>query len=1038
MWGVEHAVSAVLDRDTAPFAGRPGPPALERLLALRPRLTWDAAAVLALMLLGAAVRFWDLGDRAIHHDESLHATFSWYFYRGQGYTHDPLMHGPFLFHAMALVYGLFGLSDATSRFVPVVFGSALIGLPWLLRGRLGRAGTVAAAALIAVSPTLLYYSRFVGAGAQDIVLAVMALLIVAGCWRYLDDGRPRSLYLVAGALCLGFATKEVTFILAVIFLLWLDGLAAHDLAAQTRGRSASRRLWTLALMPVAWAVTSLWPALRRPLARHGITRLPRSADLLLVLGLLTAPQFAAAVQVPLGRLGYAMDAPSRVPGLTNEELFGGATVGLLLIATTLAGLAWRRREFLICAAIFWAIYILLFTTFFTNIRGFATGIWGSLDYWLEQQGEERGKQPVFYYAMLTPVYEYLALILASWGIVRAALRGGWSTALALPLGGASLLLTAAYGHGDLRGAPGAVLAVLALVTALRRDPFRSFLAFWAAAVFFGLSVAGEKMPWLEVHIALPLALLGALTVEDLVAAARTALRRRPPDGARAAARAARPLRTWAPLAAAAGGLALAALLLLPLTVRDGLRASFVHADTPRDMLIYTQTSPELKQLKQRVDRLARESGLGYEMPIIVDGSHAFTWPWAWYLRDYRNTRYVDLEKQSSAQLAGSQPGMVLFASSINAHLADAWPDYYAPGEPYAHRWWFPEDGYRTTTAPRFWQWLRDPAMWRTWKDFFLDRRLREPIGSIDGVAFFPAGSGAPDGGQVLDRHRPRASGDRLVVGGAGNTRGALSRPAGVAVDAAGNVYVADSLNHRVQKFDLGGELVGATDRSLGLREPWGVAVDGAGRVYVADTWNHRIVRLTRDLRLDITWGRPDPPEGPPGPLNMYGPRAVAVDADGNVWVTDTGHNRVLKFTAEGAPLEVYGGPGGGPGQFQEPVGLAIAPSGEIVVADAWNGRVQRFDPGFSPLGEFRVEGWEDRNVENKPYLTVLPDGSILCSVPEYGRIERLAPDGRRLSVQERFGEGGTGARPLGVAVDFLGRLWVAESAASQLIRLPAP
>jgi predicted membrane-bound mannosyltransferase len=65
-----------------------------------------------------------------------------------------------------------------------------------------------------------------------------------------------------------------------------------------------------------------------------------------------------------------------------------------------------------------------------------------------------------------------------------------------------------------------VAALLALVLALRKDLFRSFLAFWAAAIFFGLSASGEKMPWLEVHIALPLALLAALTVNDAFAAVR--------------------------------------------------------------------------------------------------------------------------------------------------------------------------------------------------------------------------------------------------------------------------------------------------------------------------------------------------------------------------------------------------------------------------------------------------------------------------------------------------------------------------------------
>ena len=97
---------------------------LDRVLAWRPPATPETLAYLAIFAVAFGLRFWDLAERAIHHDESLHATYSWYLYKGRGYEHHPLMHGPFLFHAMALVYLLFGVSDATARFVPAAFGNA--------------------------------------------------------------------------------------------------------------------------------------------------------------------------------------------------------------------------------------------------------------------------------------------------------------------------------------------------------------------------------------------------------------------------------------------------------------------------------------------------------------------------------------------------------------------------------------------------------------------------------------------------------------------------------------------------------------------------------------------------------------------------------------------------------------------------------------------------------------------------------------------------------------------------------------------------
>jgi uncharacterized protein (TIGR03663 family) len=1056
---------------------------IDRLLSLRLRVTWDTALIGALFIVAFVLRFYDLGSRAIHHDESLHATFSWYFYRGQGYEHDPLMHGPFLFHAMALTFGLFGLTDATARFVPAILGALLVLLPLLLRDRLGRAGTIAACALLTISPTLLYFSRFVGAGAQDIVLAVTALLIVAGIWRYLADGRSHWLYLIAGSLSLSFATKEVTFIIALIFILWLNGLTAAMFASRRAASPRRRIVWSAAIFPIAWLIVMLWPALKPLHARLRFEGLPRAADLLLVLGLFTAPQFAAAVQVPLHAIGIEMDDPSPIAGVSNEALVGGATVGLLLMATTLAGLAWRRREFLICAAVFWSIYVLLFTSFMTNLHGFATGIWGSLDYWIEQHGEERGRQPVFYYAVITPVYEYLALILATWGIVRAAVRGGRWTALSLVFGLLFVLIGVIAGEGSVRGAPFALLAMLALVLALRRDLFRSFLAFWAAAVFFGLSVAGEKMPWLEVHIALPLALLAALTVNDLVTAVRTRSGAGVNDGrgapslrtvgtitalAAAAGMAAAAILLWpgggggrAPAvllalgaalllgigtsvrSRAAGGLVIGGALiglLLPLTARDAVRAAFVYADTPHELLIYTQTSPRLKQIADQIDELARVSGAGTRLPITIDTSQAFTWPWAWYLRDYTDVLYIDLANYPATELPKLRQPAVLVTFSNNVAAAQAWPDAFGPGERFPHRWWFPEETYRVASGPRIWRWIRDPERWSAWLDFLLHRTVPYPIGSVDAVAFFPPEFVPSGPHSVPSTLAPRREGERLLVGGSGSQPGAFVRPAGLAIDANGQVFVADTLNDRVQKFSPDGERLAISPRSLGLWEPWGVAADAAGNVYVADTSNHRIVKLDNDLRLIRAWGGPPTSQGraEPGPSDLYAPRGIAIDLDGNVWVSDTGHSRVIVFSGDGTPLGAIGGPGRGPGQFLNPVGIARAAGGDMLVADATNGRVQRFNRNRDYIGEIQVAGWDGDAPENQPYLVELSDGSVLVSVPSAGRIERIGADGRGRTSWERFGPGERAVRPLGVAVDSRGRIWATDALGSTLIRLPAP
>src|SRR5579871_6286040 len=215
---------------------------LDRLLAAELHLSVEAWLYVGLVMLAAVLRFTDLGARALHHDESLHATYSWYFAQGRGYVHDPLMHGPLLFHMTALVYLLFGSSDATSRFAPALFGTALVLVPLLLRPWLGRVGALAGAVFIAFSPSLLYYSRFIR---NESWVAFFTLMLIVCIMRFRLTRNDRWLYLGAAMLMLEFASKETAFIISAILLLYLDGSAAMDLARQLSAHSEATNEQTL-------------------------------------------------------------------------------------------------------------------------------------------------------------------------------------------------------------------------------------------------------------------------------------------------------------------------------------------------------------------------------------------------------------------------------------------------------------------------------------------------------------------------------------------------------------------------------------------------------------------------------------------------------------------------------------------------------------------------------------------------------------------------------------------------------------------------
>ena len=196
---------------------QPSSLAFDRVLTRVYAINWEVVVYTAIFLVAMFTRFWELGVRVMSHDESLHTYYSWELYTSGRFAHTPLMHGPLLFHATAFFYFLFGDSDFSARIYPALLGVAVIMFPLLFRRWIGRWGAIFTSIGLLISPMMMYYSRYIR---HDIPSIFFAMVMIYCTLQYVDGKearRPVYLAILAGAMSLLLASKEVSFMYIAIF-----------------------------------------------------------------------------------------------------------------------------------------------------------------------------------------------------------------------------------------------------------------------------------------------------------------------------------------------------------------------------------------------------------------------------------------------------------------------------------------------------------------------------------------------------------------------------------------------------------------------------------------------------------------------------------------------------------------------------------------------------------------------------------------------------------------------------------------------------
>jgi sugar lactone lactonase YvrE len=293
-------------------------------------------------------------------------------------------------------------------------------------------------------------------------------------------------------------------------------------------------------------------------------------------------------------------------------------------------------------------------------------------------------------------------------------------------------------------------------------------------------------------------------------------------------------------------------------------------------------------------------------------------------------------------------------------------------------------------------------------------------------------------------------------------------PFGVVLDHDGNLYVADGGNNNsIRKIDLGGvatTLAGGeegyaegTGKAASFNTPSGLAIDAAGNLYVADTGNNAIRKITPQgvvstLAGDGLAGDKD---GVGAAAQFNGPIGVAVDADGVVYVADTYNDRIRRISIHGEVTTIAGGKRAGltdgvaaQALFDTPTGLALSAAGELYIADTGNSAIRKLDKSGNVSTVAAAKEDDRASLLRSPgAIALTPDGFLYLASNSHGRLAQITPAGEVVAVQDidrpaQPGYGSDGGvrlyAPRGIALSNDGSLFVTDAATFRLHHVGVP
>jgi uncharacterized protein (TIGR03663 family) len=1025
-----------------------------------PKLTLENLLAFVIIALALFSRLYDVGTRVMSHDEVNHVVPSFDLYSGLGYRHDPVTHGPFQFHLVALSYFLLGDNDFSSRVPAVLFSTAaVVFVLFTFRRYLGKVGSLLAGLFFTISPYMLFYGRYTR---NEAFIMLFGAVMIYSVLRYLDKGDKLSIFLLIGSLVMHFISKETAYIwtaellvlLIILFVFeyrkirwkydfqstlgvlqiilmgmmlgasvvlsvyWSRHVTANDLPATwynqitpVLGLSITQLTIFITFVGALIVLVFLVSLLTKAIGRED-SRAKRVFDMLVVSGSLILPQLAA---LPVKMVGWNPLDYTEV-GILHTGIF----LGLLIITAVVIGIIWNFSFWIQNAVLFYGIYIVFYTTFFTNGQGFFTGIVGSLGYWLAQQAVNRGGQPWYYYALIQiPMYEFLPAV----GFLIALIYGvkNW---LFTQLAG---ITPAKQVNEPANELPSQSISKLQNYSAQplqpageaeNRVPVLFVLVYFAFVNLIAFSYAGEKMPWLTVHIALPMILaagwgigflmerivwkelksprmiIGLILIPVFLASLFGVLgslfgNLHPFQGKTVEQLTATSDFLLAMVVFLASGYGIFITLsqksfglifklvtavfigfLLVLTIRTSVRANYINYDTGLEYLVYAHSAEGPKDILAQVEEISQRTVGGMDIKVAYDNKALY--PFWWYFRNFPNKVYF-----------ADSPTKDILNSPIIIAGEDNWSkvegliknDYLT--YEYMRMVW-PNMDYFNLTWNRVWYVISNTEMRQAVFNIWFDRDY-SLYAKLTNNTSLSVSTWSPS-------EKLRMYIRKDVVNEIWNYGVTPSAPPIAEVDPYATKMIDIQPDNVIGQAGIGQGQFNA---------PRAIAMGLDGSLYVADSRNNRIQHIATNGKVLQVWGTFGSIEdGNANPGTFNEPWGVAVGPDGSVYVADTWNYRIQKFSGSGVFITMwntYGDPSS-PTGFYGPRSIAVDSIGDVFVTDTGNKFVVIFDANGKYLGQFGGSGIEPGQFDEPVGLGFDSMGNLFVADTWNQRIQVFTPN----------------------------------------------